>query len=119
MQETDFLYPNDMIAQSEVAVKLLQKENQDIKDLDSSILAFVEDETLVSQQIDKAKNHFNSYHILFNEIMEANEQDIASFEQIKEIISENVHEDLCGNIIFTTKRTADVQRYTGCWRKIR
>lgn len=107
MQETDFLYPNDMIAQSEVAVKLLQKENQDIKDLDSSILAFVEDETLVSQQIDKAKNHFNSYHILFNEIMEANEQDIASFEQIKEIISENVHEDLCGNIIFTTKRTAD------------
>lgn len=107
MQETDFLYPNDMIAQSEAAVKLLQKENQDIKNLDNGIIAFVEDENLVSHQIDKAKNHFNSYHILLNEMMEANEQDIAAFEQIKRIISENVHEDLCGNIIFTTKRTAD------------
>lgn len=80
MQETDFLYPNDMIEQSEAASKLLQKENQDIKNLDNSILAFVEDENLVSQQIDKSKNHFNSYHILLNEMMEANEQDIAAFE---------------------------------------
>ena len=99
MLETDFLYPNDMIAQCEAARKLLAKENEDIEVLERSILEFVNDEELISHKISVAKAHFYDYYLLLEELKRANDGDIVAFNTLQSEIENNVNEDLCGDII--------------------
>lgn len=108
MQVTDYLYPNDMIAQCEAAIKLLQKENEDIEILQGEILNFTEDELLISEKISKAKVHFYNYYIVFEKLRKANESDIIAFEKLRNIIAGEVHQDLRGDVIFATKQSADL-----------
>ena len=99
MLETDFLYPNDMIAQCEAARKLLAKENEDIEALERSILEFVNDEGLISRKVDGAKAHFYDYYLLLEELKKANAGDIVAFNTLQSEIEANVYEDLCGDVI--------------------
>lgn len=107
MLETDYLYPSDMIAQCEAAVRNLEKENEEINILNNRILAFVEDEELISRRVSNAKLHFYDYYLLCNSLMEANQSDIESYKKLKNEISSRVSEDLCGNVIFFEQRLAD------------
>ena len=107
MQVTDYLYPNDMIAQCEAAIQLLKKENEDIEILQGEILNFTEDELLISEKISKAKAYFYNYHLVFEKLRKANESDIIAFEKLRNIIVDEVHLDLRGDVIFATKQSAD------------
>lgn len=107
MLETDYLYPNDMIAQCEEAITNLEKENEEIGLLKNEILAFVEAEELISRRVLNAKLHFYDYYLICNSLIEANQLDIVSYNKLKNEISLRVSEDLCGNVIFSEQRTAD------------
>ena len=107
MLETDYLYSNDMIAQCEAAIINLEKENDEINILKNEILAFVEDEELISRRVSNAKLHFYDYYLICNSLIEANQLDIESYNKLKNEISSRVSEDLCGNVIFSEQRIAD------------
>ena len=64
MLETDYLYSNDMIAQCEAAITNLEKENDKLNILKNEILAFVEDEELISRRVSNAKLHFYDYYLI-------------------------------------------------------
>lgn len=107
MLETDYLYSNDMIAQCEAAITNLEKENDKLNILKNEILAFVEDEELISRRVSNAKLHFYDYYLICNSLIEANQLDIESYNKLKNEISSRVSEDLCGNVIFSEQRIAD------------
>lgn len=99
MQVTDYLYPNDMIAQCEAMRKLLAKENEDIDALEKSILEFVNEEEMISRKVDGAKAHFYDYYLLLEELKQANAGDIVALNTLQSEIEANVYEDLCGDVI--------------------
>lgn len=99
MLQTDYLYSKDMIAQCEAARKLLVKENEDIDNLEKSILEFVNDEELISHKISVAKAHFYDYYLLLEELKRANDGDIVAFSTLQSEIEANVYEDLRGDVI--------------------
>lgn len=103
MEFGDKLYAENLKAQCDSALKILEKDNSEIEQVQGDLRNFIMDDDLVSEAYSTLKSQINDYLTLTSAMIAANDMDIGELYTLKAAVGS---EDLIGEEIITNMNQA-------------
>ena len=103
MEFGDKLYAENLKAQCDSALKILEKDNSEIEQVQGDLRNFIMDDDLVSEAYRTLKSQINDYLSLTSAMIAANDMDIGELYTLKAAVGS---EDLIGEEIITNMNQA-------------